>query len=454
MDILQKLNSFGITYLYENYDQIISENGQEYFDTYFNLSLKDLGDWKTLGDEIINNPKLLNSIIVSDNLTITLKSIIYFYTKQDFEKQYKLYEILFSNEITFDTITNIDYWMQNSIYDLVFSLNYDNNFKVNIKKLKKIFTKFFRNKKVKNELLEWLFAHKDKVFQYNLNIAYLMYLYWSKGKSKKTDLYSKSDNNTFLEKTFFLTFKYFSHSFVELLNVIDKFDLEIRRLTNLIESYKSDESDDENINGIVTAFRIDKMKKEKELMEKDKKRIVKLLNKPKIIILYNKFLKEYIELTDINNLDDDDFSSIVKGFKFLLEKGISDFDIKIINFTIDLLSKKFTNNPHIRGDYCSFITQLFMKDILQQYIFNGLHNDNLIINFVNLYNDLEKVDINKHFIRGNISYLILSICRNENYLNDLIKYSDTKEYKKFTNLVLNELTSSLDEALNRIKEKK
>ena len=44
MDILQKLNSFGITYLYENYDQIISVNGQEYFDTYFNLSLKDLGE--------------------------------------------------------------------------------------------------------------------------------------------------------------------------------------------------------------------------------------------------------------------------------------------------------------------------------------------------------------------------------------------------------------------------
>ena len=119
MDILQKLNSFGITYLYENYNKIISENGQEYFDTYFNLSLQELGDWKTLADEIIDNPKLLNSIIVSDNLTKNLKSIIYFYNGQEFEKQYQLYDLLFSNEITFYTIINIEYWIQNSIYDLI-----------------------------------------------------------------------------------------------------------------------------------------------------------------------------------------------------------------------------------------------------------------------------------------------------------------------------------------------
>ena len=454
MDILQKLNSFGITYLYENYNKIISENGQEYFDTYFNLSLQELGDWKTLGDEIIDNPKLLNSIIVSDNLTKNLKSIIYFYNGQKFEKQYQLYDLLFSNEITFYTIINIEYWIQNSIYDLIFNLKYDDNFNVNIKKLKKIFTKLLKNKEIKNELLGWLFNSKDKVFQFNLNIAYLMHLYWSKGKNKKNDLYIRSESNTFLEKTFFLTFKYFSNSIIEILETIDKYDLELRRLTNLIESYKSDETEDENINGIVTAFRVDKMKKDKALMEEDKKKLVELLNKPKIIILYNKFLKDYVELTDINNLVDDDFSSIIKGYKFLLSKGIDNFTPKSVNFIISLLSKKYTNNPHVRGDYCCFLTHLFMKDILHSYLFNGINNKDIIINFINLYNDLEKTDANKYLIRGNISYLIISICYNKNYLNNLIEYSDSKEFKKFINLVLNDLTSSLDDALNKIKEKK
>lgn len=454
MDILQKLNSFGITYLYENYNKIISQNGQEYFDTYFNLCLQELGDWKSLADEIIDNPKLLNSIIVSDNLTKNIKSIIYFYNGQKFEKQYQLYDLLFSNEITFYTITNIEYWIQNSIYDLIFNLKYDDNFNVNIKKLKKIFTKLLKNNKIKNELLEWLVNYKDKVFQFNLNIAYLMHMYWSKGKNKKNNLYIRSENNTFLEKTFFLTFKYFSNSIIEILETIDKYNLELRRLTNLIESYKSDETEDENINGIVTAFRVDKMKKDKVLMEEDKKKLVELLNKPKIIILYNKFLKDYVELTDINNLVDDDFSSIIKGYKFLLSKGIDNFTPKSINFIISLLSKKYTNNPHVRGDYCCFLTNLFMKDILHSYLFNGINNKDIIVNFINLYNDLEKTDANKYLIRGNISYLIISICYNKNYLNNLIEYSDSKEFKKFINLVLNDLTSSLDDALNKIKDKK
>tara|TARA_B110000037_G_C17105642_1_gene499738 strand:- start:135 stop:2369 length:2235 start_codon:yes stop_codon:yes gene_type:complete len=489
--ILNKLSNDGTKYLltcYENLKKSNSEISWNYFNNYYNMFLSNdfwNKDYKLLFNIIITDIKLFNLTIKTDNLLDTIYEL-YKVNLNNFDNLFNLSKIIFKNEFIVENIIYHENWLfdsglknELSFLGILFnSINNDENWEQNIIKIHKLILILLKNNNIKKNIVKWftnilnqnlkrkMIGSENETYldcsNYNflINITSVFYIFWNKSKNKNIDfnylknndselnwLINKSDEQnkySFLNDCFFICFLGFDISLISLININNKLKEDIERYEELLNF-------NENSNDILKQMYDNKLKQLIKLKIDKLENNNKLLNNNKFINYYSNFLND-ISIENKINIDEI-YYSIIEGHNFFLNKNINNFNIKLIITSIKIINGDFTKNPHIRCDYLNFIANLMSKKILIQYLNDEYIKKNLFSSCIKLYTEIEKFN-EKFTPRINIGYLIqyISSINTEYYniLQSLIK--NELLFKKFINMILNDLTHMLNEGLIKMSE--
>lgn len=492
--ILNKLETEGIDYLLQCYENLKNNNGTNeqwyYFQNYYKLYLTNWSvNYNKLNRYFIKQEELFDLTLQLDETNYIFNNLLVNLDKFNFEELLKIGKIFLKNDFVLDMIINSNYWNNEKSFlgIIINSVKHDNEWKNNIIKLHKIFLRFLKyNKKV---TILWLssilnnkktkkqigsiqhFNNSDYIFM--TNFTGLIYYFWLRGRKIKNFNkirieYLKNNNSgldwlldeskkqqyTFLEDVFFMTLRSLDLSLVSIYDNIILLKKEINRLEFLMNNYQNNSDFNSEINETMRLFNM----KRYESMIKDKKQEIKenknILESSIIKPWLNNYLKDLMILFSKVKIEHDEILTfIINGHQILVD---FDSNIETIKLFIDIFGGKYTNNPHIRTKAFDYVLNLFDNKMIIKYLYDNQIQNTILLNSIILYNDMESA-INfteKYNYKTSISLLIKNLCRNKEYYNILIDISinHNKIFQKFISFVLSDLTQILDEGLQKIKD--
>ena len=509
-------NNTGTEYLlkcYGNLKQRSSPECNTYFNNYFNMFLSnDFWDinYRLIIDNLIKDPKLFDLILQSDNIHGIVDNILINSVNLEFYKLSALYKIIFKTDYVKEFIVESKIWIydtgkanEKSILGMIVNaIVHDNNWQTDIEKLYKLFVIFLKNKTIKNNVVEWIAtiinqnkkrrqvgSHNETFldcssYNFLMNLSALLYVFFKKGYKvdKKIDIKYLLDNNSglewlkntkipeqkysFYEDCFFMSFRCFDLSVVSIYDTLDTLQKDIDHIKQLIETFGEN---DEEMSDAMKEYNIIRMSAVLDFKMKQLEENKSLMNNFILLGYYSEFVNYFTSWLSTVSMEilqeehegekfniDDILLSIIEGSIYLLSKEYRNYDISLIELGIKIIGGEYTNNPHIRCKYINFIANLFSKNIMQEFMSFSFVKESLLQNCVKLYNDIETFDdvSDKFTPRANIGYIIRYTCTvNVEYYRELEKVSDNDfMFKRFINMILNDLTYMLDMGLSKLKE--
>ena len=494
---------------YNNIKNISDSQCKTYFNNWFNMFLSNTFmniNWRSLIEGVSKDKdgSLLNLILQTDSGQIAINNIFVHSLSLTFSQLSSLYRVIFKNTFIRDTIITSQHWMYDSGRDnqrsilgrLVNAIEFDGNWKDNIIELSNLFLLFLKSKSIKRYVVNWisqvlnqnkkrrqLNSHNETFedcsnYKFLLNLAGVLFVLFEKGNKNGRNVSLKyllnndsglewlkdkkveEDRYSFYEDCFFLTFRAMDLSLISIHENLDKLKFDIERLKHLIKTIGED---DEDMDHAIIEMNIIRMSVILDRKMKEVKENEMLMSNFILINWYFQFLNifsiklEYsLKSQDIEFDVDEVFSSIIEGSKYLLSKEYKSFDPSLMQVGIDVIGGKHTINPHIRCQFLNFIANLFSKGVMQSYMMYPSVQNNLLANSVTLYCDIETFDdvSDKFTPRANIGYIIKYTCTiDRSYYNELVSLTeDNFKFKRFINMVLNDLTYMLELGLSSLKK--